>query len=102
MQIRTIINDTGRTLRIWANESLDLQQHDTFSKAAIVASYTLINDIEIDLQNTRIIRDSGLALLLMLRRKTRQRNGSMRLINCPAELQTRFSNTSLAGDLRIA
>lgn len=101
MQLSTTTSDTGRTLRIWASESLDLQQHETFTKAALVASYTLINDIEIDLQNTRIIRDSGLALLMMLRRKTRRQDRRIRLINCPEELRTRFFSNALAGDFQI-
>lgn len=99
MQISTIANGSGRTLRIRTNENLDLQQHGIFSKAAIVADYTLIDDIEIDLENTRIIRDSGLALLLMLSRKSK--SGCIRILNCPKDLQKLLSMNNSAGYFQI-
>jgi ABC-type transporter Mla MlaB component len=101
MQIKTIINDTGRTLRIWVSDCLDLQLHGVFTKAALVASYILINDIEIDLQNTREIRDSGLALLLMLARKSGLQHGSIKLVNCPRELRSRLLQNNLNGHFQV-
>jgi ABC-type transporter Mla MlaB component len=101
MQIRTILSETGRTLKIWASENLDIRLHKDFSNAAIVANYRLIDDIEIDLKNTRIVRDSGLALLLMLSRKTGLQKDHIRLLNCPADLEARLSSNSLAGHFQI-
>ena len=101
MQIRTILGETGRTLRIWASENLDIRSHEDFSNAAMVANYRLIDRIEIDLKNTRIIRDSGLALLLMLSRKTGLRKEHFRLLNCSEDLQARLSSNNLACHFQI-
>lgn len=101
MQIKTIFRGTNRTLRIWASEILDLRLHSAFSNAALVANYTLIDDIEIDLRDTHVIRDSGLALLLMLGRKAGRRCGLIKLINCPEDLQARLSRNNLAGHFQF-
>ena len=101
MQIRTILSETGRTLKIWASENLDLRLHKDFTNAAIVANYRLIDSIEIDLKNTRVIRDSGLALLLMLSRKTGLQKDHIRLLNCPENLQARLSGSKLASHFQV-
>lgn len=101
MHIKTIFRGTKRTLRIWVCESLDIRLHTAFSNAALVANYTLIDDIEIDLRDTHIVRDSGLALLLMLRRIAGRQCGHIKLLNCPADLQSRLSRNNLAGQFRI-
>ncbi len=101
MHISTIISSTGRTMRICASKYLDLQEHATFSNAAIIASYALVDDIEIDLQKTRIVRDSGLALLLMLYRRAKLKNSRIKLLNCPKELQNRLFRNNIAGHFQI-
>jgi ABC-type transporter Mla MlaB component len=101
MKFKTILTATGRTLKIWACDNLDIQLHSAFANAAVVANYALIDDIEIDLKNTRTVRDSGLALLLMLFRRSGLRDGHIRLVNCPKDLKTRLSRNNMAGHFRI-
>ncbi|MEZ5543458.1 MAG: hypothetical protein R3F42_15680 [Pseudomonadota bacterium] len=102
MQIRTVLNGTRRTLKIWVCETLDVQLHAAFANTAVVANYTLIDDIEIDLQHTRVIRDSGLALLMMLQHKCARHCSRIRLVNCSEELRSRLLLNNLAGHFQIA
>lgn len=101
MQLKITFSGTCRTLKIWACENLDLRLHSAFTNAALVAGYSLVDDIEIDLAHTRTIRDSGLALLMMLRRKSGRQCERIRLVNCPAELQARLSRDNLVGQFQI-
>jgi len=102
MQIKTAKNGNGRTLMISADESLDCQIHSEFSEAAIVASYPWIKNIEIDLRSTKIIRDSGLSILLMLSRKSGLQRDQIKLVNCRPEIRVRLKRCKFVGDLQVA
>jgi hypothetical protein len=101
MRLKVTFSGTCRTLKIWACENLDIRLHSAFTNAALVAGYSLVDDIEVDLKNTRIIRDSGLALLMMLRRKSGRQCERIRLVNCPQDLQARLSRDKLGNQFQI-
>jgi anti-anti-sigma regulatory factor len=102
LNIKTTDNDKGKTLLIRADETLDCETHTVFSNAALVASYPWINEIEIDLGNTTLIRDSGLSMLLMLMNKTGMRRRQIRLTNCRPEIRTRLTTSPVADLLYLA
>lgn len=101
MQIMTVGSGYSRTLRIRADKSLDCSIHSVFSQAAILADYPWIDNIEIDLGKTRIIRDSGLSMLSMLSAKLGLQKGRIKLINCRPEIRTRLHKSTLAEHLSV-
>ena len=61
----------GKVITIEADSVLDLNAFQTFLSASSLANTTDSNSIEVDLEKTRQIRDSGLAMLQLLRKRTR-------------------------------
>ena len=102
MKMKTSENGKGRTLLIRADKTLDCKTHSVFSDAAMVASSPWINDIEIDLSKTTLIRDSGLSMLSMLRNKSGLKKRQIRLINCRPEIRARLITSPLATFLHVA
>ena len=102
MRIKTTDNRSGKTLQIRADKTLDCKIHSVFSDAALVARTPWINQIEIDLRKTRLIRDSGLSMLSMLRNKSGLQRRQIRLVNCRPEIRTRLIQSPLAGFLHVA
>ena len=102
MKIRTADNGKGKTLLIRADKTLDCKTHSVFSEAALVASYPWINDIEIDLRKTTLIRDSGLSMLSMLRKKSGLQRRHIKLVNCRPEIRSRLIQSPLARFLHVA
>ncbi|MDX1697740.1 MAG: hypothetical protein R3308_05600 [Thiohalobacterales bacterium] len=102
MKIKTTDNRNGKTLLIRADRTLDCKIHSLFSDAALVARYPWINRIEIDLRKTRIIRDSGLSMLSMLRNKSGMQKRQIRLVNCRPEIRIRLIESPLARFLHVA
>jgi len=100
MQIKTVGSGYCRTLRICIDKCLDCSVHSIFSQAAVLANYPWINDIEIDLGKTRIIRDSGLSMLSMLSVKLGSQRDRIKLTNCRPEIRARLHNSVLAGHLQ--
>ena len=102
MKFKTTDNSNGKTLLIRADKTLDCNTHSMFSDAALVASSPWINDIEIDLSKTTLIRDSGLSMLSMLGKKSGLKRCQIRLVNCRPEIQTRLIQSPLTSFLHVA
>ena len=102
MEMKTSDNGKGRTLQIRADKTLDCNTHSIFSDAAMVASTPWINDIEIDLRSTTLIRDSGLSMLSMLHNKSGLARRQIRLVNCRPEIRARLKKSPFASFLQVA
>ena len=101
MQIKTTDNGNGRTVSIQTDERLDWKVHGIFSQVTILANSPWIENIEIDLRQTRIIRDSGLSLLSVLCMKSGLSRNHIGVVNCRPELRAQLLNSKLAGYLRV-
>jgi anti-anti-sigma regulatory factor len=102
MQIMTTDNGNGNTINIRTDERLDFSACGMFSQAWKLTEYPEIENIEIDLGDTRYINDSGLAMLLLLSERTRKLVGQIKLVNCNAELINRLSCNPLATAFHVA
>lgn len=77
------------------DERLDLRFHRAFAHACELAEGARAGAIEIDLANTRHVRDSGLAMLLMLHRRAGRLRNHIRLVNCRPEVRSRLFKSGL-------
>ncbi len=102
MQIKTTENGEGRTVKIRTDERLDCKIHSILSQVAILANSPWIENIEIDLQDTSIIRDSGLSMLAMLCKKSGLSRNHIGVVNCHPELRTQLIKSKLSGCLNVA
>lgn len=96
------ICSNGRTIRICADENLDWRIFKIFDRAAAQASCGKIKSIEVDFQKTRIIRDSGLNMLLMLVKLSGLSSNQIVLVNCRPEIQERLYETRFSGRFHVA
>ena len=102
MQIRTSDNGNGRTVKIQADEHLDAKILGMVSQAVILASSPWIDNIEIDLRKTRVIRDAGLSLLSRLCEKSGLSRNHIGLVNCSPEIRPRLIRSKLSCYLHVA
>lgn len=87
---------TSRKLRIRTDECLDWRSYNLFDSAALKSNYHPIKEIEIDLRNTRVIKDSGLTMLLMLIKQSGQARDGIALVNCRPELRSRLAECTFS------
>jgi len=85
----------GPVLIIRASENLDFSQHDPFCRACKDSREADLSGIDVDMAATRLVFDSGIGMLMMLARHARQRNQSLRLINCSDQVRRRLSEAGL-------
>jgi anti-anti-sigma regulatory factor len=102
MHITIIDTGKGKTIRIQVDERMDCSIHSVFCQAGKLASHPQTESIEIDLGKTRFIQDSGLAMLLMLRKQSNRLKDRIELINCHPDIRARLFESRLAGCLHIA
>ena len=87
----------SRKLRICTDECLDWRSYNLFDSAAQKSNYHPIQEIEIDLRNTRVIKDSGLTMLLMLIKQSGLTRDGIALVNCRPEVRSRLAECSFSG-----
>ena len=103
MKLATKHTPVGAVITIEIDENLDLTSNGVFVDASRLAEHAGVGSIEVDLAKTRTMRDSGLAMLLMLNKLTdRNRNRNpIRLVNCSPQIRSRLAASSLATQFRI-
>ena len=67
----------------------------------VAADVDVAQLIAVDLAHTRQIRDSGLAMLLMLHRRAGLPRGQIRLLNCRPEVRSRLRESGLGGHFAV-
>ena len=98
MRIKLFGNSDGKTLRVYTDKCLDVSIHRIFSQ---VVDNPQVNDLEIDLRKTKIIRDSGLTMLSMLTNQSRLQREHIKLVNCRPRIRTQINNSFLVGRLQV-
>ena len=101
MKLATKHTPVGAVITIEIDENLDLTSHGVFSDASRLAGHADVRSIEVDLGKTRTVRDSGLAMLLMLSKLTDHNRNPIRLINCRPEISNRLTASGEATRFRI-
>lgn len=87
MKLSSSYFPTGRVISIETDEELDLTSHSVFVDASRLAEYPNHSTIDVDLMRTRIIRASGLAMVIMLQKLTGWDCSRIRLLNCNPEIR---------------
>jgi anti-anti-sigma regulatory factor len=90
VQLNTVMTPAGRVITIDVDENLDLSLHSLFVRACELAAASDSDAIEVNVANIRHVRDSGLAMLMMLRDRARRRGDRVKLVNCGPELRRRL------------
>ncbi|MGB7930821.1 MAG: hypothetical protein WCH04_01115 [Gammaproteobacteria bacterium] len=101
MKLSTNHTSIGRVITIEVDEVLDLQSHGIFVDACKLAEHHDQNTIDVNLRNTRNIRDSGLAMLLMLREITGCESDSIRLVNFSPEIRGQLITSKVGKQFHI-
>jgi anti-anti-sigma regulatory factor len=100
VDVSTITTPAGKVIAIRLDESLDVRVHRLFVKACeLAAADGSRASIEVNCAETRTVRDSGLAMLMMLRETTGRRGVSMQLVNCSPQLKSQLLAARLGGDI---
>jgi anti-anti-sigma regulatory factor len=81
-----------RTIRICAGECLDANSYSLFYEAVFRCGHRLIEKLEIDLCKTRIIKRSGLAMLLLLIKESGLASDAIALLNCQPEIRSQLAS----------
>jgi anti-anti-sigma regulatory factor len=102
MQIVTADNGKEDTINIRTGESLDLSACDVVTRVCNLARYPQIHFVVIDLGNTKHIRDSGLAMLLLLGQRARKLVRRITIVNCRPEVKNRLLVSSLTKAFKFA
>jgi anti-anti-sigma regulatory factor len=101
MKLAAIQTSIGRVIAIETDEDLDLRSHGVFVDACKLADDPHLKAIEVNLGRTRNIRDSGLAMLMMLRESTSRVSNRIRLVNCSPEIRSRLAASSIATQFQL-
>jgi hypothetical protein len=101
MKLAAVNTSDGRVIRIEADERLDLSVHGVFVHACKLAEYPNLRAIEVNLGKTRHIRDSGLAMLLMLREGAGHFDKTIKLFNCSPEIRNRLQESRVLTGFQI-
>lgn len=101
MKLATIHTPVGKVIIIETDETLDLTSNGVFLDASRLAEHPDISSIEVDLAKTLTIRDSGLAMLLMLRKLTDSNRNRIRLVNCGSLIRSRLATINMARQFQI-
>jgi hypothetical protein len=101
MKLTTRHTSTGRAISIETDEELDLKCHGVFVDACRLAEHPEYSMIDVDLLNTRNIRASGVAMLLMLRELTGWESARIRLLNCNPEIRKQLMTSIVGQQLQV-
>jgi hypothetical protein len=88
MELTTVLKGDGRVIAIDVDENLDLSVHSLFVQACELAADPGSDTIEVNVGRTLNVRDSGLAMLLMLRDCAGHLGQRVKLVNCSPELRS--------------
>jgi anti-anti-sigma regulatory factor len=102
MQLVTADNGNSDTINIRTGESLDFSTCGMVTHVCNLAKHPQIRYVVIDLGNTKHIRDSGLAMLILLRQRIRKLVWQITIVNCKPELKNRLSVSSLTTAFQFA
>ncbi len=102
MKLATIHTSIGRGITIETSEDLDLRSHSVFIHACNLAKHLDLKAIEVDLRKTQTIRDSGLAMLLMMRKRIEWESDSIKLVNCSPEIRSQLSSSNVGTHFQLA
>jgi anti-anti-sigma regulatory factor len=102
MKLATKHTPIGKVISIETDENLDLTSNGVFVDASRLAEHADVRSIEVDLGKTRTMRDSGLAMLLMLSKLTDRNRNPIRLVNCRPEIRRRLTASSVAAQFQIS
>ena len=101
MKIVTADIGNGDTIKIRMGKSLDLRALSMVTRVCNLVKYPQVRHVVIDLKNTRHIRGSGLAMLILLRQRTGKLVRHITIVNCRPELKNRLSVSSLTTALQF-
>ena len=101
MKIVTADIGNGDTINIRMGKSLDLRALGMVTRVCNLVKYPQVRYVVIDLRNTRHIRDSGLAMLILLRQRIGKMVRHITIVNCRPELKNRLSVGSLTTALQF-
>jgi anti-anti-sigma regulatory factor len=101
MKLSSMYTLLGRVVTIEADEDLDLRSHGTFLYACRLAQDADLWAIEVNLRKTRTVRDSGLAMLLMLRRRIGPEGNRIRLVNSNPDIRSRLLSSGVGAKFQI-
>jgi anti-anti-sigma regulatory factor len=102
MQIVTADIVNADTINIRTGKSLDLRALSMVTRVCNLVKHPQIRYVVIDLKNTRHIRDSGLAMLMLLRQRIGKMVRHITIVNCRPELKERLSVRSLTTAFQFA
>jgi anti-anti-sigma regulatory factor len=80
----------SKDLRLHAGDRLDLTNCQHFLRAAYLLRNSMLDHVIIDLRATRQVLDSGLSLLLLLRRYAGERVDRISMVNCSPTVYRRL------------
>ncbi len=90
----------GAMLVIHTSEMLDFSGYEPICEAC-KRSWTLYR-IDVDLQGTRDLRDSGIGILMMLALRARTISRRIRFINCSKAIRKRLETVHLPGNIQFS
>lgn len=96
------INEQDCIITIKVGTNLDLRLHDLFMTAIRHAQGSIRNRIVVDLENTRRIFDSGLALLVQLNMRSWRKSCKVNIINCDPELEQQIERVLSPGIFNLS
>jgi anti-anti-sigma factor len=82
MGLTTIRTSQGNVIKVDVDENLDVSVHSLFVQACEAAAGSGAAEIAVNMRKARHVRDSGLAMLLMLRERAGRLGDTVRLVNC--------------------
>jgi anti-anti-sigma regulatory factor len=101
MKLSTRRASTGRVISIETDEELDLKSHGVFVDACRLSEHPEHSTINVDLVKTRSLRDSGVAMLLMLRELTGPERPRIRLLNCNPDIRNQLLKSKLGQQFQV-
>ena len=101
MKLSTIHTSHGRVISIETDEHLDLRAEGVFRHACQLAEDPDLGAIEVNLEKTRRIRGSGVAMLNMLRERTSLEKNPIRLVNCSPEIRRQLLTCNVGRQFHV-
>jgi anti-anti-sigma regulatory factor len=95
-------SSTNKVVTLAVAERLDFSAHRRFCDAAEQAAGDCDVRVVVDLEQTQAVHDSGIGLLLMLRRRLRNPGASIDLVNCSPGLRQLLIARSRSGAFQVA
>jgi len=101
MQAEDLNQSESDIIAIEIHESLDLSVHSRFVEVCERAARPGPMAIAVNLGRTRSVRDSGFAMLMMLRRCAGRLRERIWLVNCSPEIRCRLQAYRMEGQFHL-